>query len=340
MVIMAIETIKHIGIGAAKEVYALSSEPRYVYYEPRFFWSFSELKKELAIARKIKSIVEATGGSIAHLAVNLIESPLHIHRSLTVKAEAAHGNLETLIRRNDLPFTVRLDLCRQALEAFAALHEAGFVHGDIKPDNFLVYQTQGKWTLKLSDWGKTTELSSKATTSYIGSARFAPFEYRSSHAGDIYSLGLTLLRILEEAVLTRSSEEMLMKPLHTRWVDKRDERGFVKYSFARSDSPQPRFKLLKRIKVFWNTPTEDTQKAQKFTREYIDIFAERAAQEGHCSKKVAEQVAELMKQMTHTSPAQRPTAASAHAALLGLQQESVPLPQKTLMQRLALFLFS
>lgn len=346
---MTIETIKCIGIGAAKKVYALSSEPRYVYYEPRFPWSFSELGAELAIARKIKCKVEEKGESTAHLAVNLIESPLHIHKSLTVKTEAAQDNLETLIRRPDIPFTVRLDLCRQALGAFAALHEAGFAHGDIKPDNFLVYHNQGKWVLKLSDWGKTVELSSKETTGYIGGARFAPLEYRVSHAGDVYSLGLTLLRILEEAILTKSSEEMLMQPLHTRWVDKRDERGFVKYSFARSDSPQPRFKWVKRLKALWRifkntfrTPTEAALKAQTFTYEYIDVFAARAAKDGHCSAKVAGQVAELIKQMTSANADQRTAASSAREAFLSLQaldlQEREP-PQKSLMQRLTLFFF-
>jgi serine/threonine protein kinase len=93
-------------------------------------------------------------------------------------------------------------ITRQAAEGLAALHRAGFVHGDVKPDNIRLVDDG---TTKLIDLGFAHRPGENAALVkqgyFLGTAGYlAPelctFERDAEPASDLFSLGATLFEML------------------------------------------------------------------------------------------------------------------------------------------------
>ena len=93
----------------------------------------------------------------------------------------------------------RVHLIREAAEAIAALHEAGFIHRDICPRNFLL--TNNRQDLKLIDFGLTVPATKwfmqpgnrTGTPNYM-----APELVRRRHTDqrlDVFAFGVTAYEI-------------------------------------------------------------------------------------------------------------------------------------------------
>lgn len=123
--------------------------------------------------------------------------------------------LEGLIAaRGQLAIHDSLLLTKQACSAVAAVHEAGFIHRDVKPGNFLVVGANGSYgnlkeaQLKLIDFGIASapwfDRNHKLTREgmVMGTPEYMPFEHLSGNpdairpALDIYALGATLYECL------------------------------------------------------------------------------------------------------------------------------------------------
>ncbi|GAB4246906.1 MAG: hypothetical protein OHK005_12850 [Candidatus Methylacidiphilales bacterium] len=93
-----------------------------------------------------------------------------------------------------------LPLARQATAGLCALHAAGIVHCDVKPENFLLFSSTEGSVLKVSDFGIALLLTNPdATHTTHGSPLYmAPeqFYQRPTAAADIYSLALILAEAL------------------------------------------------------------------------------------------------------------------------------------------------
>jgi serine/threonine protein kinase len=94
---------------------------------------------------------------------------------------------------------------RQAAEALEALHLAGWLHGDLKPSNLIV-SDQGHVTLidlglarRLRSSECNTETWLAGDTSYLPPEALLP-GFELTPAADIYSLGLTLLELLQPSL--------------------------------------------------------------------------------------------------------------------------------------------
>ncbi len=91
---------------------------------------------------------------------------------------------------------VALYLLRQALRGLEALHDAGFVHCDVKPSNMMCDRLG---YLKLVDYGRATLVGEKVNF-LLGSPLFMAPEIhrreRYSAMSDLYSLGLVALELL------------------------------------------------------------------------------------------------------------------------------------------------
>lgn len=118
------------------------------------------------------------------------------------KAEGSSGaNLK------GLSVTDKQNIVRQGLEAFKAMAEHGYVHGDIKPDN-LMYNTE-KQRLQLIDFGGLTKQSKNDVSGKaLGNPLSPEFSIPSTHhpdgpknnggygqEADLFAFGLTLLNI-------------------------------------------------------------------------------------------------------------------------------------------------
>src|SRR5690606_36846880 len=111
---------------------------------------------------------------------------------------------EYLRRRSVVPVELAVELSRQAAAALAAVHRAGIVHRDVKPDNlFLVGVPDQPVALKLLDFGMARfddERPSEDSTSVLGTAQYMapeqilvePLDARA----DVYGLGVVMFRMI------------------------------------------------------------------------------------------------------------------------------------------------
>ena len=113
-------------------------------------------------------------------------------------------SLGEYVRREGLvPFDTGLILLRQAAAGLAAAHQAGVVHRDVKPDNFLLLGPPGEpYGLKVIDFGLAKLWDGNEGSgahNILGTAEYMspeqilaePVDARS----DIYSLGVVMFRV-------------------------------------------------------------------------------------------------------------------------------------------------
>lgn len=106
------------------------------------------------------------------------------------------GSLSAIIKKvhQPLPPIVIQYIVSQITLGLAAIHRAGFIHRDIKPDNILL-NTNGD--VKLGDLGLTSDLSRRYV---LGTPRYkSPEKSRginSTFKADIWALGITVLEMV------------------------------------------------------------------------------------------------------------------------------------------------
>jgi serine/threonine protein kinase len=105
--------------------------------------------------------------------------------------------------RGTLPSAEAVALTGQLLQGLTAVHAAGVVHRDVKPENVLVSTVRGGVVLKLTDFG-VSRLSYGASltkvTSLIGTPEYMAPELAdhdtATPAADLYSAGIVLYEML------------------------------------------------------------------------------------------------------------------------------------------------
>jgi len=117
------------------------------------------------------------------------------YRFLTMEY-ATGGTLRDLIKKNQLlrPLEERLADAAGAIAGLAAIHAAGIVHRDVKPDNMLRME-DGR--LALSDFGLATDLPDSTMVSvFVGTPHYMAPEVRegdpATTRSDVWSLGVVL----------------------------------------------------------------------------------------------------------------------------------------------------
>jgi serine/threonine protein kinase len=115
-----------------------------------------------------------------------------------------------------------IELLLDVLPVLKFVHERGVIHRDIKPENIMRRRSDGK--LILIDFGVSKEvtgtlLSQMGTT--VGTPGYAPMEQmhgKAFPASDLYSLGVTCIRLLTHCLPTSSSSNDLYDPIEGSWI--------------------------------------------------------------------------------------------------------------------------
>lgn len=160
---------------------------------------------------------------------------------------ARHGSLtdfSEIEMYSQLLFEARASLCRDIAEGLTALHRCGIVHGDVKPDNILVFDAQDNdesrvqfgLRTKIGDFGfSVTEHTRETTFTLVGRTWpwndpewDRPRTWRQLQKTDVYSYGLVSWTILAKECLGRifdidfASVDMTDRGIRARVEDMKD----------------------------------------------------------------------------------------------------------------------
>jgi serine/threonine protein kinase len=113
-------------------------------------------------------------------------------------------------------------LLADLLPVLKVVHESGVIHRDIKPENIMRRRKDGK--LMLIDFGVskqvTATLLGQAGTT-VGTHGYAPMEQMRGQvypASDLYSLGVTCIRLLTQCLPKEDGSDELYDGLNGRWI--------------------------------------------------------------------------------------------------------------------------
>ena len=108
---------------------------------------------------------------------------------------------EVIAKAGHISTRQSLWIVRQAAEALYALHQSGWLHGDVKPENIML-SAQGHVTLidlgfalRTNEAMNTAQRTVRATLNYVAPETMTS-AYAASERSDIYSLGITLFEML------------------------------------------------------------------------------------------------------------------------------------------------
>ncbi|RAR05685.1 serine threonine protein kinase [Stemphylium lycopersici] len=118
-------------------------------------------------------------------------------RPLVLVLELAHEDLATALKQNDAPPDhLKLRFCNDIANGLGAIHEAQLVHGDLKPENVLIFREETGFVAKLADFGYSADGSDMSTQAAGGTLGWQPPEIKPSFLGDCFSYGLLVWSVL------------------------------------------------------------------------------------------------------------------------------------------------
>jgi len=107
-------------------------------------------------------------------------------------------NLKEAIKKRALKIEEAISLAKFLIKSSKYLLKYNLVHGDIKPENIIVYEKRGKKEFKLVDFGSIVEIFSitnkAGTPSYLAPERFKNESINEST--EIFAIGVTLYEVL------------------------------------------------------------------------------------------------------------------------------------------------
>jgi len=327
------QTFTHIASGKSKHVFRnVDANAKNVVYKPVQDMSerllnnrTNEIIDEVVLAKKIQTKIQDPKGlnvpKDAEVNIALDMEVVGGGKGLTVEAPKASGDLESLSKVSMKPL-VAINLCNQILNGMTHMHAAGYVHGDIKPENILIYSDGDATTARIADLGKTQSIDPNQTLVYSGNGRYTAPEGGLNQQSEVYGTALTLVRVLE-STLPHGPDGLVTVPakspiLDAKNIDKKEinsaeknERfGIEKFVTLHKDCVQTerstlsgKFKMLLReakVAVGVSTPSPKQQAA---VHSYIDAVVDQLAVSD--DQKII--LRSTLKQMTNNDPATRPT---------------------------------
>ncbi|MFC3078492.1 bifunctional protein-serine/threonine kinase/phosphatase [Phenylobacterium terrae] len=154
--------------------------------------------------------------------------------------------LERRLSRTPIPLPAGLELSAKLCKAVAALHRAGVIHRDIKPDNVILEPEAG---LKLVDLGvaRLPHLEAFPAPEIPGTASYMAPELHAGGAGDVrtdvFALGVTLYRLFTGGAYPYGEIEPFSTPKLRRPAPASSHRpdlpAWLDAALARAVAPDP-----------------------------------------------------------------------------------------------------
>lgn len=164
------------------------------------------------IIERFHEVVQAQANLVHPNIVQVIDIETSGEYPFVVTQYAPRGNLRRLIESQDRPdLSVTLNYFLQILNALSVAHDAGVVHGNLKPENVLIDATGNAM---LSDFGLSSIVEQEGSSAqvYVGVgtvAYMSPEQFQSpdlaTDKSDIYSLGIMFYEMLTGKVPGRRS---------------------------------------------------------------------------------------------------------------------------------------
>jgi serine/threonine protein kinase len=123
---------------------------------------------------------------------------------ILIMEKAELNTLENVIRQGVLSFDDTLEIISKCAEGLKGIHDAGFIHRDIAPDNIIVDDVGGQNIVTIIDLGIAAAKAEKDTHVLVSMIAHKVFysppeqslEQKVSIGNDIYSLGATAVSML------------------------------------------------------------------------------------------------------------------------------------------------
>jgi serine/threonine protein kinase len=298
----------------------------------------AEIHDEYRFNINIKSNCNLTNDDRNYLAIDMTYNAelSRVKQQETFVANTAVGDLESILNKGEdtkdafgttstkLDLKQTSQLASDLLKGSAALHKVGYLHGDLKLDNCLIYKenwAEGRYNLKIADFGIVRQITpDKETFLHTGNARYAAPENKLSKKAEVFSVGLMLIRLFEQPYLDPENNKPTLIPYENDNAPTINKRyGVEKFVVDNPICPQSERKGFfnriragrKFIKAFLYTRfnfskvSANKQKSEKVIHEYIDALAD--SMKDTCPNDTRQKLAELLKSMTRSDPRERPT---------------------------------
>lgn len=237
---------------------------------------------------------------------------------------ASGGDLEDLMATlKGEPFSVVLGYCRDIIHSLVELQASGHTHGDLKSDNFLIFEDKetGKKHAVLADFGKAKSQGPGETGLYTGNPRHISPEGKQSQAADCYALAILLIAMLERRYLDESGKLLPValddlvgtsqraKQTTTtpegKTIKGRD--GIIEYLINNKHCPQSESSLAGRARSFVGSVIPLFRKdPEGILHAYINTLMQKYKDDPECpSKQSIEVLGKLLEGMTMSKPSER-----------------------------------
>ena len=324
-----------IGSGATKAIYEATGKGApsdTVFATAKHLWQTNRLKQEFAHCQELQAALQGKNLSVSNLALDWKESPLKPHNKYTLEMPRASCDLEEAILDKTIGMSQRLRFCKDVTSAIATFHEGGFVHQDLKPNNFLVFTNRFSKTTKLTDFETADRIGTHDVALQLkGNSRYASPENVMSQKGEVFSVALILIRILEEAILPSFPSTSTLVPAPKRalpFLQYTPHRGVVQYLIEHPFSDRSSFTFIasffKRVMAYLKYKMTGNElfllscyNKQHAIHTYIDALESKLSSQRSLPKSSTVKICELLKKMTLADPLQRPSMQEVHRFFRG-----------------------
>lgn len=256
---------KFIAAGKAKKIYEDETNDKAVLCFAKFLKE-GEIKDEVMKAGTIQKTLMEQGVNPEDSNILTSMEELRVEGKKAVLMEKASGDLEGMIGK--LTPEQRISVSMQIMNGINNLHQAGYIHGDLKLDNILCYKRDdGTIHVKVADLGKTRKCGHKESVRQEGNPRWAAPEGRVSRKSETWTAAAICIQIMEAPYLNDEGSPLLSvsrdklkpadqlpklkvkasaeneNPEELKKANKNAREGFLSYLLQHKDCPQMENKL-------------------------------------------------------------------------------------------------